>query len=160
MTILVDGYNLLFKLKIKAKTLELSRNRVTFLLNTIAQERNLNLILIFDGKQEKGLGFSKKQVGVIEIIYTADGETADDYILDYIERNSNPAQFLVITTDRDLSIKVRRLGAECKDIDYLLFEHRLKKDKNITKPSYEEEPMWYKRYLEKAFDRRLKKKED
>lgn len=150
MVFLIDGYNFLFRLNIQDKTLQLARDHV---IAYLAREANKKIVLIFDGKQEKGLGFARKTLQGIEIIYTADGVSADAYMIEYLERQQNASAYCIVTSDKALSKEGRRLKAHTQTIE--AFIRNKEKEVPLEKPLAL--PSCYEKRLEEIFHKRLEK---
>lgn len=109
MIVIVDGYNLLKQVfhKIKGK-LDLQREQ---LINELSIYKNKKypeikeMVLVFDGGTEK---HAERQVrnGII-IVFAGQKQSADDYILDFVQKNKNQ-ELLLVTKD----IELKRLCAQ------------------------------------------------
>ena len=82
--IIVDGYNIIFAwedLKEIVRTdLEGARQRLCDILSSYAGFTGCRLVVVFDGYKQKGNPGLKQQYHNIQVVYTAEGETADAYI--------------------------------------------------------------------------------
>jgi predicted RNA-binding protein with PIN domain len=130
----VDGYNLLFRLLPKKKSLEVKRTDVIETLNSLAKELHLNIVLVFDATQQKErLGIARGHYDVLEIIYT-ENATADNYILDIAQNAKQPSQMTVVTSDRELAHKAKIAGARTLTISSFIERLKQKKHKAIPAP--------------------------
>lgn len=93
----VDGYNVCFSLDLEGSSLEEERESLLSLIG------NRSDIVVFDGPE-----FSRMHRGNLEIVYA---KTADDYILEEVERLS-PKRTTVVTADRALANAAREFGAK------------------------------------------------
>ena len=82
--IIVDGYNIIFAwedLKEIVRTdMEGARQRLCDILSSYAGFTGCRLVVVFDGYKQKGNPGLKQQYHNIQVVYTAEGETADAYI--------------------------------------------------------------------------------
>ena len=105
---ILDGYNLLFRWKGLQGSLEQRRRR---LLESLRARYPLKeLIVVFDGRlppPEEG----PSCLGNLRIFYTCRGVTADEFILDYLERVPNRSCYRVVTADRALARMAGQMGA-------------------------------------------------
>jgi len=129
MHYLIDGYNLLFRLLKSKGSLEKARQELISELNDLVSELRLNVTLVFDGAQEHLLPLSRGHYDAIEIIYTHKEQSADEYILDHLDHVRSPAQFTIVTNDRELKGKSHQLGAQVLTLDGFLGFLQKKKTK-------------------------------
>lgn len=150
---IIDGYNLLFYLDFKAKSLKEARD---LLIEYVAQtfQNQKNVWVIFDGKQEKGLGFSRIKKGRLEIIYTIDGMSADSYIIEWFQHVKKRGQVSVYTNDKGL--KRHLLEYNAKLVDLGLIEKEI-----VQKTDEEDKIQWvdarYESYLLEIFNKKSNK---
>lgn len=82
--LLVDGYNIIFAwgaLSELAQTnLDSARGRLMDILSNFQGYRNMRLILVFDAYKVKGNPGSTDRYHNIDVVYTKEAETADQYI--------------------------------------------------------------------------------
>lgn len=125
--IIVDGWNLAWKIpQIAAhipEDLERARLQLNILLQIHFQGRNIRFRVIYDGKpgipQHQGYDHN------VDTKFSRDPEKADHLIIKFIRQQKNPGHWTVITSDRELSVKVSNLGAQVMDAGS--FVHKLKK---------------------------------
>ena len=150
---IIDGYNLLFYLDFRSKTLKEARE---LLIDYVAQafKDKKNVWIVFDGKQEKGLGFSRIKKGSLEIIYTIDGMSADSYIVEWFQHSKKRGQVSVYTNDKGLKRHLTEFNAKLIDLD--LIEKEVK-----NKIDDEDKIQWvdtrYESYLLEIFNKKSKK---
>ncbi len=113
--VLIDGYNVLrhwpqFEREWE-ENWEYARNRLIRMVTNYAAHEGHRVILVFDGQfTQQKRAMHRKHAG-IEVVYTAQHQTADDYIADWIRRYSGEKHVEVITSDQGLAGRVRRFGA-------------------------------------------------
>lgn len=113
----IDGYNMLFRLMQDAKdALQIQRDAIISDINRKAVLLNLDISLVFDSAFQIG-GRTRGHFNYVEINYTAEGETADEYILDELKHSSHPQQETVVTSDRELARRARYLSAHTESIE-------------------------------------------
>ena len=94
--LLIDGYNLLFALKPpSSRTLEKDRAELIDSLSRFAEATHQSLRIVFD----KG-GPRRDRRTRVEIIYVADGSTADDVIIAALEDTADRTAYRVVSSDR------------------------------------------------------------
>lgn len=127
----IDGYNMLFRVAKEGGSLQPMRERLIQNLNTRILLLNLNVTLVFDAPfQSEGLSRSHKDI--LEVVYTNQGQTADEYIVDVLTRASRPKNETVVTSDRTLALHVRHLSAKVTSVEEFLdwlnrsYENKLK----------------------------------
>lgn len=156
----IDGYNLLFRILGNPRPLQRSRQHVIASINEKVSLLKLNATLVFDGASEEHAQNSRGHFDVLEIIYTSKAQSADDYILEEIQQSSTPSQETIVTSDRELALRCKNLGAKIKSIESFLewIEKKCKKDKAAKRPSpkkgFKESDFHFTRLL-KIFEKRL-----
>jgi len=97
---IIDGNNLIGKIeslkKLHKKGKQLSRVKLSFMMERYFSKRKALVGLFFDG-------FENEKINVSGIrIYYSESLTADEKIKKEIERSSNPKSIILITSDRNL----------------------------------------------------------
>lgn len=105
----IDGYNLLFRLLKPGEEMRKQREQITADIEKIATTLQLDFTLVFDAYQEdEG---SRSHYKSIEVIFTAKGESADDFILRSLKDCRHPSEHTVVTSDKKLAhLSKLRLG--------------------------------------------------
>lgn len=98
----IDGYNLLFRVLKAGEGLRKQREVITIELEKKIQLLELNATLVFDSHYQEDDN-TRSHFNSLEIIFTAKGETADEYILQELKESSAPAMHTVITSDKKLA---------------------------------------------------------
>ena len=103
MKIIIDGYNLMYRMELTG-TLEQKREK---LLEELAEFMAVNpneILLVFDGGRNPSQHRGKDMKYGIKIFYSAQGETADDYIMEMVEKRTGKAKtHLVVSSDRKIT---------------------------------------------------------
>ena len=136
---LVDGYNLLFQTAFLSqnKSFEQARYALIRELDTLAEMQHASITVVFDaGFQTEEL--KRGHFGALEIIFTSRGQTADEFIVEYISHVHK--RLTVVTSDKRLA---KRLIAPHVTIEPVLdFIQRLRKKsrKKRLVPIVKEQP--------------------
>ncbi len=140
MRYIIDGYNYLFRLLHKNEEVRSIRDELIAHLTRMSEETQLEISLIFDSKYQKGEHTRRKE-DLFELIFTDEGESADEWILRELKRSANAKVITVVTSDRRLAMHCRNylaLTMECKDFQQFI----LKKAKmRLLKTAKEKPPL-------------------
>lgn len=120
MHYIVDGYNLFFR--IENQVLPLDQKRETFIesLSYEISTLKLNVTLIFDSGMTHQESFpTKKQLEGLEVIFSPQGLSADEYILELLDYQKSHTE-TIVTSDRELAQKVKFLGGKTQTIESFL----------------------------------------
>ncbi len=101
--LIVDGYNVINawpELIALKDNLEYARDKLVEILSEYGAYRRFKTIIVFDAHMTAGKIINQSQVGMLAVIYTKEGETADSYIekMVYDLARSNKRIF-VVTSD-------------------------------------------------------------
>ena len=82
--IIVDGYNIIFAWDALAETarsdLDAARRQLLDILSSYAGFTKCRMVVVFDGYKRKGNPGEKSVLHNLQVVYTREGETADQYI--------------------------------------------------------------------------------
>ncbi len=151
MHYLVDGYNLLFRLVKAPRPLEKARERFLSTLDEEVDEAGMRVSIIFDSAEKKLAGVSRRHLEAVEVIFTSEGLSADEYILEKISASKNPKQKTVVTADRELIRKIKHLGATTMnfaDFFTLLLKKKTKRQSADLQRAFTDSPANIARLLE------------
>lgn len=102
MIIVVDGYNLLKHVfhRVKGK-LDRQRRQLIKELGFYKKKKDKlsAIVLVFDGGRESRA--TREIVSGITVVFSGQHESADDWIVDYVERHSGK-EMMLVTRDREL----------------------------------------------------------
>jgi predicted RNA-binding protein with PIN domain len=116
MIIIVDGYNVLKQGLHKAQTSALEKKQFIAQLNHYSTQKRHTLVVVFDGGPFWGTDTEK--MGAITVVHSGSKESADDYIMRYLDVHKNK-DLLLISTDRSIGQNAWNLGVESIDaIDF------------------------------------------
>lgn len=98
----IDGYNLLFRLLKAGDEVRKQREQITIDIEKMVGLLELDVTLVFDSHYQEDENV-KSHFKSLEIIFTAKGESADDFILQELKESKHPAQHTVVTSDKKLA---------------------------------------------------------
>jgi predicted RNA-binding protein with PIN domain len=128
---LIDGYNLLFKLFHDKVSLKEQREYlISYLRDSIPS--NCRYTLVFDAHLSLGDEI-RTHTKDLEVLYTSEKETADEWILSRVERGKGKL-FVVVTSDKVLAHACRHLGATIETASSFLKRLSPKEEKKRLKP--------------------------
>lgn len=148
MHYLLDGYNFLFRRYQEERPLSsLRENMLEDLLQMLSppSERApplIDLSIIFDSTLPcDGSLIDRHLLHYLEVIFTSNGESADQHILALVQRSPHPAHYTVITSDKTLSNAARFHGAQTLSISEftrLMDRQRLRSKRSTGRPAKED----------------------
>lgn len=112
----IDGYNLLFRFLHAGDDLRTQREQIVQDLQVKVNLLQLQATVVFDSHFQPDEG-SRSHLDHLEIIFTAQGETADEFILQELKEISSPAHHTVITSDKKLAWLCRRRLAQTESVE-------------------------------------------
>jgi uncharacterized protein len=125
----IDGYNLLFRIFRAGTDIRRQRKNLTLDIEKKVNLLGLDATLVFDSHYQED-DSTKSHLNSLEIIFTAAGETADEFILQKLKESANPSQHTVITSDKKLARLCQlRLGKTEGVDDFLLWINKRYKNK-------------------------------
>ncbi len=157
MRLLIDGYNLLFRVKEKSSTLRAARQELIDDLSALLSSRTFESSVIFDSDDSLAEIFpTRSEHPPIEVIYSPHGKTADCYILELVEIAKRPAEITVVSSDRALTAQAKSMGAQIMTVEAFLKMVERKKATHTEDdtPHISEKEL---ARLEKIFTERLEK---
>ena len=113
--LIVDGYNIIFawgELKeLAEKNIDAARDRLMDILCNYQGFRGMKLLLVFDGYRVRGNSGEVFKFHNIDVVYTREGETADQYIEKTVLEAGKELDITVATSDRLEQISIFSHGA-------------------------------------------------
>lgn len=119
MHYILDGYNILFRTLRKGGDLKTQRASFLAELNDKIKLLGMDVTLVFDAQYAEG-DASRSFYDAVEVHFTDQGETADEYILKHVRRSSHPRQEVVVTSDARLAWAVRRQLVRTETVEKFL----------------------------------------
>jgi len=158
MNYVIDGYNLFFRIEDEINPLEKKRELFIAALNDALETLHLHATLIFDSHHSHASIFpTKKALSALEIIFSPEGLSADEYILERLRVEKRPQTQIVVTSDRELGGRAKHLGARTKTIESffkMLSERKAKKTSLKDEKMQKESSSHFDRLLH-AFEKKL-----
>jgi len=112
--LIVDGYNIIFAWEDLAATaksdLEAARRQLMNLLSDYAGFKKCYLVLVFDGYKVKGNPGEKSRFHNIQVVYTKENETGDNYIEALVAQIGTNYNIRVATSDGLVQLSSLRSG--------------------------------------------------
>jgi predicted RNA-binding protein with PIN domain len=160
MLFLLDGYNLLFRSGPPAKDFEAKRLQFIEEMEQQADQNGIRMTIVFDAAQTPDL-FVRSHYKSVEIVYSSENQSADDYILRLVEHSNRSSRITVVTNDNGLSRRARALGARSEGVEQFLSKlerYQTKEAKCPPKPDRLDQHL-LNHYLE-IFEDRYRELED
>ena len=100
MKIIIDGYNLMYRMELSG-TLEKKRDEMLGALAEFLSVNPNDMTVVFDGRNNPSDHRGKEVKYGIKVCYSARGEIADDYIMEMIKKRTGKAkEYLIVSSDR------------------------------------------------------------
>lgn len=112
----IDGYNLLFRISKAGGELQKQRQGIIKDLEAKINFIGLDATLVFDAQHYEGESI-RKHLNRLEIVFTASGETADEYILNRLRESADPSKETIATSDKKLAWLSRRRHAYTQNVE-------------------------------------------
>ncbi len=126
----IDGYNMLFRLVHSNDDLQTQRESFIYDLNKKISLLKLDVSIVFDSTFQIG-DRSRSHYDALEILFSAEGETADEYILDELKNHLHPQQETIVTSDKKLAWRARNRLAHTESVeDFIFWLNRSYKNKS------------------------------
>ena len=106
MTLLIDGFNLIYKFPdleelMYKKRLSDARRGLLDKLKSFQKITNARIRVVLDGKKEESLDIKSERDGRIDVYYSLEF-SADYLIKQFIKKDLNPKMTTVVTSDKDI----------------------------------------------------------
>jgi predicted RNA-binding protein with PIN domain len=116
MPILIDGHNLIGQLPMLSFEDPDDEEKLARLLSSYRARTGKAITVVFDPGGAVVLP-RQRQLGGVKIVFAPHGSNADRVIINRVQRLRNPNEWLVVTSDRELSDNVERLGARVQSAE-------------------------------------------
>ncbi len=118
LTLILDAYNVIHAIpelerRLEGKLEDARKALISYCREYQEVQGNIaQVILVFDGKKNAGFWNQDPifREGAIEIIFSEDGQTADDKIIEFLETVSAPEKFAVVSNDNYVANNARAHG--------------------------------------------------
>jgi predicted RNA-binding protein with PIN domain len=133
MHYIVDGYNVINSNDMfVASTLEGRRNKLLEFIRARRPHGSLkNLITIVFDCKSKNPYESKSHAGDVEIVFSDGIVSADDIIVEIVDKSQNPYEIAVVTNDKGIRRRIAPSGAKYESVE--IFLSKGFKQKNIKR---------------------------
>ena len=112
--LIVDGYNIIFAWEDLAEVarhdLDAARRGLLNVLSSYAGFKKCRTVVVFDGYKVKGNPGTKEQFHNLQVVYTAEGETADAYMEALVAQVGSNYNLRVATSDSLVQLSSLRSG--------------------------------------------------
>ncbi|NBO23639.1 MAG: hypothetical protein EBU93_00135 [Chlamydiae bacterium] len=147
MLYLIDGYNLLFKLKSKKQTLKDARDFLTHALGKLVKDFDLKVSIIFDSSLDLAHLFpSKSERPPLEIIFAPYGMTADDYLIEMIRFQCKNQPLTLVTSDVKLGQEAKTYRIKLMTIEDLFLTFSKKSEAKSMKDELFQKELYEKKF--------------
>jgi hypothetical protein len=109
LQLIIDGYNFIGFHEGLSKKLEAQRNQLISLLSSYQKVKHIPICVVFDGWKEGHLTQNFEMRDGIEVIYSRQGEKADQVIIRFIKNLKEKC--IVVSSDREIRDCARQFGS-------------------------------------------------
>ncbi len=133
MTIVVDGHNLIGTGALPGVSLEDEDDEVKLvsLLKAYKARVRQRIVVVFDHGVPGGVSRFLSGAG-LSVRFAPSGVSADDVIVGLVGKETNPGNVTVVTSDRGLASRVRRLGGKVMPSDSFAVELRRRPQRSVV----------------------------
>ena len=147
--LLVDGYNIIYAWEelrgLAEGNMDGARMALMDMLCNYQAVRRCNLMVVFDAYKVEGRVTEVSPYHNIQVVYTKEAETADQYIEKFAHQNASRFDISVATSDGVEQVII--LGQGCHLISAREFEAELKRVNQALREEYIEQPVLRKNRL-------------
>ena len=129
----IDGYNFLFTQGREQDPFESAREDVLDYFSERVVEGH-NLVIVFDAHSSHG-EFSRTYYKNIEVVYSAHGQTADEYLIEKVQFSKKPHEMTVVSNDKKLIKEIKDLRAHGLSFDGFFKKLNKKRKPQSEKPN-------------------------
>ena len=153
-TVFVDGYNVINSWpnlnKIKDYSYESSRQELIGILQNYSGFKGCKMFIVFDAQMVKGSLQKKERQGNLVVIFTKEGETADEYIERMVNNIGRKFEVCVVTSDSlEQQIAFQRGATRMSSIE---FYHEVINTQELIKSKIEKKYFEKRNLLEERID--------
>ncbi len=121
MPLLIDGYNLMYKLPGQfGRGGNLLRRRqalLKLLADRLSAQERCDTIVVFDARRQNNSLPRWECYQQMMVLYSVQHETADELLIELLSRIANPKEVTVVSSDRQIQCAARVHGARWVDAD-------------------------------------------
>jgi uncharacterized protein len=115
----LDGYNLMFRILRATEDFRTLREKIIADLSAKIQILDLDVTVVFDATYQRG-ELDRSRTQSIEILYTAEGETADEFIINELKSGRKPSDHTVVTSDKELAYLARLCHSHTETVEHFI----------------------------------------
>ncbi|MCR4662265.1 MAG: NYN domain-containing protein [Endomicrobiaceae bacterium] len=134
MEYLIDGYNVIkFSELFSARTLELQRDKLIDFILKYNPQGNNKVTVVFDCRSSNPYepdGYTTTTIKGIKTIFSEGQKSADDVIVDYVEKAKNPYNITVVTNDKGIFRRIGGKGAKKMAVSEFIYNRAKEQTKN------------------------------
>ncbi len=135
MEYLIDGYNVIkFSEMFSARTLELQRTKLIDFILKYNPQGNNKVTIVFDCKSSNPYetdGYITTTIKGIKTIFSEGQKSADDVIVDYVEKSQKPYNITIVTNDKGIYRRIGGKGAKKMTVAEFIY-NRAKQEKQTN----------------------------
>ncbi|MBU3157024.1 NYN domain-containing protein [Clostridium estertheticum] len=159
-TLFVDGYNVINSWpslkKVKEYSYESSRVQLVGILQNYVAFKGYKMVIVFDAQLVKGSIQKKERQGNLVVVFTKEGETADNYIEKMVNNIGRNTEVCVITSDSlEQQITFQRGATRMSSIE---FYHEVVSTQKKIEMEIEKKYLEKRNWLEERIDEKTLEK--
>ena len=135
MEFLIDGYNVIkFSEMFSARTLELQRDKLIDFILKYNPQGNNKVTIVFDCRSSNPYeadGYTVTTIKGIKTIFSEGQKSADDVIVDYVEKSQKPYNITVVSNDKGIFRRIGGKGAKKMAVAEFIY-NRAKQEKQTN----------------------------
>ncbi len=162
-TVFVDGYNVINSWpnlkKIKDYSYESSRQQLIDTLQNYSEFKGYKIFIVFDAHMVKGSLQKKERQGNLVVVFTKEGETADNYIEKMVNNMGRKSEVCVVTSDSlEQQVTFQRGATRMSSIEFYHEVTSIEKKIQInTERKYLEKRNWLEERVDEKTLEKLEK---
>ena len=175
MEFLIDGYNVIkFSEMFSARTLELQRDKLIDFILKYNPQGNNKVTIVFDCSSSNPYeadGYTITTIKGIKTIFSEGQKSADDVIVEYVEKAQKPYNITVVTNDKGIFRRIGGKGAKKMAVAEFIYNRakeqtrpnniiRMKQKDDFSEISRELSDLWLKEDKQPKKENKNKKKKE
>jgi len=174
MEYLIDGYNVIkYSEMFSARTLELQRDKLIDFILKYNPQGNNKITIVFDCKSSNPYetdGYTTTTIKGIKTIFSEGQKSADDVIVDYVEKSQKPYNITVVTNDKGIFRRIGGKGTKKMSVSEFIYNRaketrtnniiKIKQKDDFSAISKELSDLWLKQDKQSKEETRRRKKAD
>lgn len=174
MEYLIDGYNVIkYSEMFSARTLELQRDKLIDFILKYNPQGNNKITIVFDCKSSNPYetdGYTTTAIKGIKTIFSEGQKSADDVIVDYVEKSQKPYNITVVTNDKGIFRRIGGKGTKKMSVSEFIYNRakeirtnniiKIKQKDDFSAISKELSDLWLKEDKQSKEETKKRKKAD